>query len=162
MCVAWSRVGDAIGPEAQALPSWLGRLKAQQISIYIYNEGLVMRSNHQRIHERFQLVQLLGLELKSLKKLSMEFFKLHGLRWTSRGFVIIKSKPWLIWFMFKRVLLVEPRPLHKDWEKKTRFGQLTFRYSFGHTWSYKSNFDVILVVMEARLLYISNSIWHAF
>jgi hypothetical protein len=25
--------------------------------------------------------------------------------------------------MFKRGLLVEPRPLHKDWEKKTRFGQ---------------------------------------
>jgi hypothetical protein len=25
--------------------------------------------------------------------------------------------------MFKRGLLVEPKPLHKDWEKKTRFGQ---------------------------------------
>jgi len=25
-------------------------------------------------------------------------------------------------------LLVEPRPLHKDWEKKTRFGQFDLRY----------------------------------
>jgi len=83
----------------------------------------MMRSNHQRIHWRFQLIQLLGLGLISSKKLSMDFFKIHGLKWTSRGFVIIKSKPWLIWFMFKRGLLVEPKPLHKDWEKKTRFGQ---------------------------------------
>jgi len=36
------------------------------------------------------------LRLKSSKKLSIDFFKRHGLRWTSRGFVIIKSKPWLI------------------------------------------------------------------
>jgi hypothetical protein len=36
--------------------------------------------------------QLLGLKLRSSKKLSMDFFKIHGLRWTSRGFVIIKSK----------------------------------------------------------------------
>jgi hypothetical protein len=27
--------------------------------------------------------------------------------------------------MFKRGLLVEPRPLYKDWEKKTRFGLIT-------------------------------------
>jgi hypothetical protein len=26
------------------------------------------------------------------KKFSMHFFKIHGLKWTSRGFVIIKSK----------------------------------------------------------------------
>jgi len=83
----------------------------------------VMRSNHQRIHWRFQLVRLLCLGLRSSKKLSMDFLKIHGLRWTSRGFVIIKRKPWLIWVIFKRGLLVEPRPLHKDWEKKTRFGQ---------------------------------------
>jgi len=31
--------------------------------------------------------------LRSSKKLSMDFFKIHGLMWTSRGFVIIKSKP---------------------------------------------------------------------
>ena len=49
-------------------------------------------TNHQRIHWRFQLVQLLGLEIRSSKKLSMDFFKIHGLRWTSRGFVIIKIK----------------------------------------------------------------------
>jgi len=83
----------------------------------------LMRSNHQRIHWRFQLVQLLGLWLRSSKKLSMDFLKIHGLRWSSRGFVIIKSKSWLIWVIFKRGLLVEPRPLHKDWEKKTRFRQ---------------------------------------
>jgi uncharacterized metal-binding protein len=53
---------------------------------------------------------------------------------------------------------VEPRPLHKDWEKKTRFGQLTFCYSFGHNWSYRSNVYVILVGLETRLLYLSNGI----
>jgi len=53
----------------------------------------VMRSNHQRIHWRFKLVQLLGLGLRSSKKLSMNFLNMHGLRWTSRGFVIIKRKP---------------------------------------------------------------------
>jgi len=90
----------------------------------------VMRSNHQRIHWRFQLVQLLGLGLRSSKKLSMDFLKIHGLRWTSRGFVIIKSKPWLIWVIFKRGLLVELRPLHKDWEKKTRFGQFDLSLLF--------------------------------
>ena len=90
----------------------------------------LMRSNHQRIHWRFQLVQLLGLGLRSSKKLSMDFFKIHGPKWTSRGFVIIKSKPWLIWFMFKRGLLVEPRPLHKDWEKKTRFRQFHLSLHF--------------------------------
>jgi len=26
----------------------------------------------------------------------MDFFKIHGLRWTSRGFVIIKSKPYVV------------------------------------------------------------------
>jgi hypothetical protein len=34
--------------------------------------------------------------LKRSKQLSIDFFKIHGLRWTSRGFVIIKSKPLLI------------------------------------------------------------------
>jgi len=36
----------------------------------------VMRSNHQRIHWRFQLLQLLGLGLRSSKKLSMNFLKM--------------------------------------------------------------------------------------
>jgi len=31
--------------------------------------------------------------LRSSKQLSINFFKIHGLRWTSRGFVIINSKP---------------------------------------------------------------------
>jgi hypothetical protein len=64
-------------------------LEAELGSPY-FRELVVMRSNHQRIHWRFQL---LGLGLRSSKKLSMDFFKIHGLRWTSRGFVIIKSKP---------------------------------------------------------------------
>jgi hypothetical protein len=33
------------------------------------------------------------LGVRSSKKLSIDFFKIHGLRWTSRGLVIIKSKP---------------------------------------------------------------------
>jgi len=33
------------------------------------------------------------LRVISSKKLSMDFFKRHGLRWALRGFVIIKSKP---------------------------------------------------------------------
>jgi len=33
----------------------------------------MMRSNHLTIHWRFQLVQLLGLGLRSSKKLSMDF-----------------------------------------------------------------------------------------
>ena len=36
---------------------------------------------------------VIRLRLRSSKKLSMNFFKIHGLRWTSREFVIIKSKP---------------------------------------------------------------------
>jgi len=32
--------------------------------------------------------------------------------------------------MFKRGLLVEPRPLHKDWEKKTRFRQFDLSLLF--------------------------------
>jgi hypothetical protein len=39
---------------------------------------------------------------------------------------------------------------------------LTFRYSFSHNWSYRSNFDVILIGMETTLPYLSNGIWHAF
>jgi hypothetical protein len=35
----------------------------------------------------------------------------------------MKRNPWLIWFMFKKDLLMEPRPLHKDWGKKTQIGQ---------------------------------------
>ena len=42
--------------------------------IYIF----MMRSNHQRIHWRFQLVQLLGLGLRSLKKLSMNFKRIFN------------------------------------------------------------------------------------
>jgi hypothetical protein len=61
--------------------------------------------------------------------------------------------------MFRRGLLVEPRPLHKDWEK-TRFRSLTFHYSFGHHWSYRSNFDVIPVGLETRLPYLSKVIWN--
>jgi len=34
-----------------------------------------------------------SLGLRSSKKLSMDFFKIHELRWTLRGFVIIKSNP---------------------------------------------------------------------
>jgi hypothetical protein len=30
----------------------------------------------------------------------------------------------------KKGLLVEPRPLHKDWEKKTRFGQFDLSLPF--------------------------------
>jgi len=67
--------------------------------------------------------------------------------------------------MFKRGLLVEPRPLHKDWEKKTRFGQfdlsLPFFYIYNN-WSYMSNLEMILVGMETSLPYLSNGIWHAF
>ena len=33
------------------------------------------------------------LRAKKFKKLSMDFFKIHGLRWTSKGLVIIKRKP---------------------------------------------------------------------
>ena len=57
---------------------------------------------------------------------------------------------------------MELRPLHKDWEKKTRSDSLTFSYSFGYNWSYKLNFDVILVGMETRLSYLSNVIWNVF
>jgi len=38
----------------------------------------MMRSNHQMIHWRFQLVQLLGLELTSSKKLSMNFKRIFN------------------------------------------------------------------------------------
>jgi len=38
----------------------------------------MMRSNHQTIHWRFQLVQLLGLGLRSLKKLSMNFKRIFN------------------------------------------------------------------------------------
>jgi len=69
-------------------------------NFHVFDDSLVdvdaeelMRSNHKMIHWRFQLVQLRGLGLKSSKKLSMDFFKIHGLQWTSRGFVIIKNKP---------------------------------------------------------------------
>ena len=48
-------------------------------------EGM-MRSKYQRIHWRFWLVELQGLELRGSKKLSMDFFKIHGLRWISRGY----------------------------------------------------------------------------
>jgi hypothetical protein len=68
--------------------------------------------------------------------------------------------------MFKRGFLVEPRPLHKDWEKKTRFGQfdlsLPFFFYIYNNWSYMSNLEMILVGMETRLPYLSNGIWHAF
>ena len=58
---------------------------------------------------------------------------------------------------------MEPRPLHKDWEKKTRFGQFDLSLLFFyHNWSYRSNFEVILVGLETRLPYLSNGIWHAF
>jgi len=39
----------------------------------------MMRSKHQRIHWRFRLVQLQGLEVKGSKRLSMDLFKIRGL-----------------------------------------------------------------------------------
>jgi len=53
---------------------------------------------------------------------------------------------------------VEPRPLHKDWEKKTRFGQFDLSLLFIHNWSYRSNFDVILVGLETVYGTPSNSL----
>ena len=102
------------------------------------------------------------LRLRSSKKLSMDFFKIHGLMWTSRGFVIIKSKPWLILFMFKRGCWWNQDHYTRIGRRRLDLDSLTFRYSFGHNWSCRSNFDVIPVGLETRLLYISNGIWHAF
>ena len=39
---------------------------------------------------------------------------------------------------------MEPRSLHKDWEKKTKFGQFDLSLYFYYNWSYKLNFEVIL------------------
>jgi hypothetical protein len=36
-------------------------------------------------------VTRLRAKMWTSRKLSMDFFKIHGLKWTSRGFVIIKS-----------------------------------------------------------------------
>jgi hypothetical protein len=38
----------------------------------------------------------------------------------------MKNKHWLVLFMFNKGLLVEPRPLHKDWDKNTQIGQFDF------------------------------------
>jgi len=53
---------------------------------------------------------------------------------------------------------VELRPLHRDWERRLDSNSLTFCCSFGHNWSYRSNFDVIIVGMETILPYLSNGI----
>jgi hypothetical protein len=53
---------------------------------------------------------------------------------------------------FKKILnnKVEPRSLHKDWEKKTRFQQfdLSLPFFLYHNWSYRLNFEVISVVWK--------------
>jgi hypothetical protein len=71
------------------------------------------------IHWRFWLVQLQGLELRG------EAF--NGIlqdTWTKVDFkriLNIEEQAVINLIHVKRGLLMEPRPLHKDWEKKTRF-----------------------------------------
>jgi hypothetical protein len=58
---------------------------------------------------------------------------------------------------------VEPILLHKDWDKKTKFGQfdLSLPFFFNHKWSYRSNVEVIQVGLETRLPILSNGILNA-
>jgi len=58
---------------------------------------------------------------------------------------------------------VEPRLLHKDWDKKTKFGQfdLSLPFFLNHKWSYRSNVEVIQVGLETRLPILSNGILNA-
>jgi hypothetical protein len=92
----------------------------------------------------------------------MDFFKIRGLRWTSRGYEILRSKPWLTLFMSRGACWWNQDHYTRIGRRRLDLDSLTFRYLFYNNWSYMSNFEVILVGLETRLPYISNGILRAF